>query len=215
VDLVMWELFPDQGVAIEEIEIVRASRSPTVLSRADFQKVTGEADFPEFLARLVRSSQLLYYCNTTVLYRLRGINVWLNVAWGFEAKPGLGDRHLARFQGTKSSIEVRQGEPERFVPEVYVVPRSDRAAVRAALEARVAELQPRYPGVGVEDAGTGFRLTIPAVLRVGHEAHFAEVTRRFLTYLDDPASVPAWEAVNMRAKYHVTTYGVRLARDSG
>jgi predicted dehydrogenase len=213
VDLVMWALFPGQGIRPEEVEMLRAGRTPTVLGRADFQRVTGEADFPAYLGDSVRCGQLLHHVNTTCLYRLRGINVWLNVAWGFEAPPGHSDTHFVRLNGTRAAIEVRQGEAERFIPEVYVVPRA--AGVEAALQRCVARLQDRYPGLGVEPVRGAQRLVIPDGLRTGHEAHFAAVTRRFLSYLDDPAGVPAWESDNLRTKYHVTTHGVRLARASG
>ncbi|MBY0231355.1 MAG: hypothetical protein K2W96_18890 [Gemmataceae bacterium] len=217
VDLVMWALFPEQTVSIDEIELLRARRVPTALSRADFEKATGEPDFPAYLRPNVHSSQLLYHANTTVLYRVRGVHAWLNVAWAFEAPAGQGDRHLARFAGTRSSVEVRQGEPEGFVPEVYVVPRggADVGEVEAALAARLAALQPAYPEVGMERRGASFRLAIPRGLRTTHEAHFGEVMGRFLGYLGNPESLPAWEAANMLAKYHVTTHGVRLARAAG
>jgi hypothetical protein len=53
---------------------------------------------------------------------------------------------------------------------------------------------------------------VPAVYRVGHEPHFAEVTARFLGYLKDPATLPAWEEANMLAKYRLTTEAVELSR---
>jgi predicted dehydrogenase len=213
-DLVTWCLFPGQGVREEEVELLRARRTPTVLSRSDFEKVTGEPDFPDFLLPSVHSSQLLYQGNTTVLYRLRGAHVWLNIAWGFEAPPGRGDNHLMRVRGTRSSIEVRQGEAELYIPEVYIVPGPDLPGVRKALHDALARLQPEYPGVAAEDLGGSFRLSIPAHLRTSHEAHFGEITRQFLAYLRDPASIPEWELPNMITKYHVTTHGVRLARAS-
>ena len=55
-------------------------------------------------------------------------------------------------------------------------------------------------------------MVVPDRYRLGHEAHFAEVTERFLGYLRDPASLPAWEAANMLAKYRVTTEAVELGR---
>ena len=39
------------------------------------------------------------------------------------------------------------------------------------------------------------------------------MTRQFLRYLDKRDRLPAWEKPNMLAKYHVTTHGVRLARE--
>jgi hypothetical protein len=69
--------------------------------------------------------------------------------------------------------------------------------------------------VDVEGRGEECRVTIPDGYRVGHEAHFGEVTRQFLKYLGDPKSLPAWEKANMLAKYTTTTEGVRRARENG
>jgi predicted dehydrogenase len=217
VDLVPWILFPEKPVSPEDVSIKRASRLPTTLSRDDFRKVTGEPDFPAELAPHVQSAQLLYSCNTVISYAVRGVHVWLNVSWGFETPPGTGDRHLARFRGTRATVEVRQGADELFRPEVYVIPGEtvDLWTARAAVDRRLEILQKEYPGVGVEEVNGQLRLSIPDALRTGHEAHFAQVTRQFLSYLDDPRRMPAWEKANMLAKYHVTTHGVRLARAAG
>ncbi len=214
VDLVPWMLFPGQAVGVEEIQLGRATRAPTVLSRSNFQRVTGEADFPPNLAARLVSGQLLYHCNTTLGYALRGVHVWLNIGWSFEAGPKQGDRHFARFAGSRSAVEIRQGEAEQFRPEVYVVPRDPaQSSEIGAAVTRLLEREPtRFPGVRLEREGKIFRLEIPDSLRVGHEAHFGEVLQLFLRYRLDPASVPAWEEANMNAKYHVTTHGVRLAR---
>jgi hypothetical protein len=56
------------------------------------------------------------------------------------------------------------------------------------------------------------RVTIPHQYRVGHEAHFAQVTKQFFEYLQHPETFPAWENPNMLAKYYVSTKGVELAR---
>jgi hypothetical protein len=66
--------------------------------------------------------------------------------------------------------------------------------------------------VSLEESADCFRLRIPDRYRVGHEAHFAEVTRLFLHYLRDPARLPRWEKPLMLAKYHVTTQGVARSR---
>ena len=109
---------------------------------------------------------------------------------------------------------MRQGADEEYRPEVYVVPREnvDLSAVRDAVTRRLEMISGAYPGVGIEDVNASLRLVIPDALRTGHEAHFAQVTRQFLSYLDDPRRLPRWEKANMLSKYHVTTHGVRLAR---
>jgi predicted dehydrogenase len=217
VDLVAWILFPDIPLDyLEDVEVASARRWPTMLSRVDFQRVTGEPDFPDFLSPYLHDGRLDYFCNTLVSYAVRGVWVKLNVLWDFEATAGSGDTHLAVFRGSRARVEVRQGRDQNYRPELYVVPNAGLSAdVAAAVRRRVEALQDRYPGVAVEDLRAEVRLTIPDRYRVGHEAHFGEVTRQFLDYLADPRALPAWEKANMLAKYHVTTQGVRLARTGG
>ena len=83
-----------------------------------------------------------------------------------------------------------------------------------AIQAKVEALQKDYPGIGVEDRGAEIRITMPDALRVGHEAHFAQVTGRFLRYVRDRRTLPAWERPNMLAKYYVTTKGTELSREA-
>jgi hypothetical protein len=64
----------------------------------------------------------------------------------------------------------------------------------------------------LHDRGDEWQLAIPDLYRVGHEAHFAQVTQQFLGYLQEPNSLPVWEKPNMLAKYLVTTQGVHKSR---
>ncbi|MBM3335757.1 oxidoreductase, partial [Candidatus Sumerlaeota bacterium] len=92
---------------------------------------------------------------------------------------------------------------------------SDRAAVRQAVERKVAALQATYPGLEVGDRGERIWVTIPEKYRVGHEAHFGLLIRQFMQYVRNPKTLPAWEKPNMLSKYYVTTKGVELARQAG
>jgi hypothetical protein len=111
-------------------------------------------------------------------------------------------------------VEVRQGKEENYKPELFVVPDDtrERGAVRKALERKVAALQNEFPGVALQAQEDRFWIPIPEGYRVGHEAHFGQVARQFLRYLEEPASLPAWEKPNMLSKYYVTTEGVRRAQ---
>jgi len=202
VDLAQWTLFPEQAMAYGDIELHAARRWPTRLTAEQFKQVTGAA-----------GDAIDYYCNTQVSYALRGIHVKLDVLWRWEARAGGGDTHLAIYRGTKSDIAVRQGAEENFRPELYVTPKSPD--VRAALDGRMAELRSTYPGLAAEDQGQQIRMGIPDAYRVGHEAHFAQVTRQFFNYWRHPEKFPAWENPNMLAKYYTCTGGVELSQKPG
>ena len=68
-----------------------------------------------------------------------------------------------------------------------------------------------YPPIHAAGMEARLRIAIPERYRVGHEAHFAEVTAHFLKYLDDRGALPSWERPNMLAKYYVSTKGVEMA----
>jgi predicted dehydrogenase len=207
VDLVQWIGFPDQAIDYNtEIEMLDARRWPTTLNEDQWRTVTGTAP--------LKPGNFDYYGNNFVSYTVRGIHVAMDVRWDLE---GVSDTHVARFRGTKSSIEVRQGEPEAYRPEVYIVPNAAESIeeVRIALQAKLNELESSIDGVSIIDRGHEFLLEIPDHHRVGHEAHFAEVTRQFFAYLEDPKSLPAWEKPNMLAKYYVSTKGVEMAVAKG
>jgi predicted dehydrogenase len=214
VDLVFWILFPGRAIdAGADLRLCSARRWPTRLDAAQFQQLTGETSFPDFLAPSLVGGALDYCCNTRVSYAVRGVHVGLNVIWDYEAAAG-GDTHFARFRGSRSRVEVRQGAEQGHRPELYVTAGrlGDRAVARAVAR-RVEALQTRFPGVAVRERAGDTQVLIPDRYRVGHEAHFGEVTRRFMACLRDRSALPKWEKANMLARYHLTTHGVRLARD--
>jgi len=214
VDLVNWTAFPERKLDYRtDVRVLSGRHWPTIISKADFQRVTGEPDFPQFLASRVKDGKLDYYCNNSVHYTVRGTHVKLDILWNWEAPAGSGDTYDAAFRGTKARIEIRQGKQQQYIPELYVVPDplSSKAEVFSALRRKVDLLQKLYPGVALkEDAGEA-HLAIPDRYRVGHEAHFAQVTNRFFDYLKAPQTMPAWEKLNMLVKYFITTKGVELS----
>ena len=185
-----------------------------MIPEADFRRVTGTGGFPDVMKATVKNGSLEYFCNTFVSYALRNVNVSLNVIWDWEAPAGAGDLHYAVYRGSKARVEARQTKADGYKPEVYIVPNrpADAPAILAAARSRVAAVAAEWPGVGAEMNGAEIKLVIPDALRVGHEAHFAQVTARFLSYLRDRTTLPAWERPNMLAKYTVTTVGTEMSR---
>jgi hypothetical protein len=118
------------------------------------------------------------------------------------------------FRGTRARVGVWQGDAQGYCPELYVVPNrpGELGEVVQAVRKKIAVLQDRYAGVTAERADGKVHVAIPDRYRVGHEAHFAEVTKQFLKYVSRKEEVPAWENPNLLAKYAVTTRGVEQSR---
>ena len=79
------------------------------------------------------------------------------------------------------------------------------ADIGAALEQRIATLAETRSGLALERHGGEWKIIIPDALRIGHDAHFRELTKSFLAYVENPGSLPAWEMPNLITKYYVCT----------
>jgi predicted dehydrogenase len=215
VDLVPFLLFPGQPIDCHsDIRLLGARKWPTVLDRAQLQRLTGERQLDPVLVSRLAGDRLDYFANGEVSYTIRGTHVRIKALWNYEAPEGGGDTHVGIVRGSRARVEIRQGVEQQWRPELYVVPNrpTEAPAVKAALLRRITELAKARPGLTAEDEGARLRVGIPERYRVGHEPHFAEVTGRFLGYLKDPASLPKWEKAHMLAKYWVTTQAVELSR---
>jgi len=209
-DLVQSTLFPNQSLRTpQDLKVGAIRRWPTEMTLDQFQRVTALPAFPPQLAGNVKQGRLQFDGNGEVHYQIRGIHVRLAALWHYESPTGI-DLHHAVYRGANARVDVRQGEKEKYVPEVYVVPNGprNRDAVTQAVEAHLRRAQTQYAGIAYETAGEELHITLPGRYRIGHEAHFAQVLGQFLTYLGSPKSMPAWERANMISKYTVSTTGV-------
>ena len=215
IDLMMWTCFPEQEIDYrKDIEISKARRWPTTLTRAQYEKVTGMPDFPNYLKdELNDVGALPCYANGETTFTMRGICLKLSVTWNFQAPEGGKDTHTSLFRGNKAHVIIRQGKEQNYRPEVYVEPAPgiEAAKVAASLTKAVAGLQRTFPGLQAEKAGDGWHIVIPDKCRVGHEAHFRNVMDAYLHYLAE-GRLPDWEVSYMIAKYYITTRALEMAR---
>ncbi|MBV8776472.1 MAG: oxidoreductase [Alphaproteobacteria bacterium] len=203
VDRVHTTLFP--GDALDwrrDIAIGALKRWPTMMDLAQFRQVTGEMDWPEYLGEAVAGGTLAYQCNVNLGYAVRGIHVGLDMVWDWLEPVGGGDIHTETWRGGRARIELRHGPDEGWKPQLYVVPLAD---IRTALERRIAALAASHDGLRVEQRGREWRIVIPDALRIGHDAHFRELTKGFLAQIEAPGALPPETHANLLAKYFVTT----------
>ena len=211
VDLTFWECFPNQPIKKEDLKLVSVQRWPTKLSPNDFKQVTGLSEYPDYLSPYIEEDTLRVYANGVMNYTLKGHHAKVEVLWNFEAPTGTGDTHYSIMRGSKANLEIVQGAFENYVPTLYINPTDsfDEYALSDAIEA----LSKTYAGITLEKLDSRWRIHIPESLREGHEAHFAQVTRRFIQFYKDQ-KIPDWEITNMLSKYYLTTNALKLAQSN-
>jgi hypothetical protein len=170
--------------------------------------------YPDYLQEdLDDEENLNVFANGSFVFKVRGVHGKVSVEWNYQAPEGAGDTHFSIMRGSKANLIIRQGEAQDYIPTLYVEPvngnRSDE--YESALQSAIEEIAQEYPGVSLKSTDNGWLVVIPEKHRVGHEAHFAQVTEQFLQYLVD-GEIPEWERKNMLTKYYLTTQAYRASR---
>lgn len=212
VDLILWECFPEDGIDSTEVEVLSARRWATELTPAEFRQATGLSQYPDYLQSDVADSLLMVYSNGAFVFTVRGIHGKVSVAWNFQAPEGAGDTHYSIMRGDKANLVIYQDEAHDYKPTLYVepLPSSDKQAVMEALQEALKDIGGQYPGISVKQSSGGWEVLIPEKYKVGHEAHFAQVMKKYLQYLVD-GELPKWESKNMLTKYYITMEAYRMS----
>jgi predicted dehydrogenase len=211
VDLVQWLAFPDQVLDPADANVLTARRWPTAFTTAQFARVTGETSFPDYLKPDVDANGVLQvFANGGFDYTLRGVHARINAVWDYSSPAGK-DTHHSLMRGSRATLEIRQTEKEKWRPTLYVADTSNDPAFGSKLQTVIAAMQTKWPGVAVHNDGVEYVIDIPLKYDIGHEAHFAQVTERFLKFLA-AGKLPAWEEAGMMTKYATTMRAYELSR---
>ncbi len=214
VDLIQWEAFPEVVLDKTDVQIVSAKRWTTDLTHAMFTKVTQLENYPEFLQNNVENDVLKVYSNGEFNYTLKGVHAKVSVIWNFEAPEGTGDTHYSIMRGTRCNLIIKQGAEENYKPQLYIEAGEDFDIQEFVgyLYNAVQGLTSKYAGIKLEKLNNKtWKLNIPEEFKVGHEAHFGQVTQNYLHFLVD-GKLPEWEVPNMIVKYYTTTEALKAAR---
>lgn len=214
VDLVQWEAFPEQIIKRDDVEMLKAKRWPTILTQDDFNKVTKLERYPDYLKKDVKDGLLNVFCNGEMIYKIKGKHAKVSVIWNYQAPEGTGDTHYSIMRGTKSDLIIRQGEDEDYKATLYIESKGSDEFEKHLNRALSDEIAKQIPGLTVEKISNGiWKANIPDELKIGHEAHFGQVTQNYLSYLEQGA-LPTWEIPNMITKYYTTIEGYKMAQNT-
>jgi predicted dehydrogenase len=210
VDLIQWACFPDSILDYrKDISMKSAKRWPTTISRLQFTDVTKNKEYPPYLSPYLKGDSLAVYSNGELNYTIKGIHANVSVTWDFKAPEGTGDTHYSIIRGTKAEAIIMQGKDEAYKPVLYLKTKVDLSRLNA-----INELKAKYKGLDFKPKGQDlWEVFIPQEYKVGHEEHFAQVTKAYLSYLK-AGKLPDWEVPNMLAKYYTTTQAREMALKS-
>jgi hypothetical protein len=198
-----------------DIEVVSSKRWPTQITPSQFNEVTKLSSYPKYLEKDLQDSILNVYANGEIDYTIKGVHAKVSVIWNYKAPEGGGDTHYSFMKGTKCNLVIRQGAAQGYKLTLYIEPvaGTDTAAFAKTLAINMETIRQKYAGVGLKRLPTSWEVVIPDSYKVGHEAHFAQVTKNYLSYLVD-GKLPDWEVPNMIAKYYTTTKALEMAKQN-
>ena len=213
IDLVQWICFPNVVLKKSDIEMLQARHWPTVLTLDEFKAVTQLDKYPDYLSKAVKDGKLNEFANGEMTYKIKGVFAKVTAEWRYKAPEGSGDTHYSVMRGTKGTVEILQGEKEKYMPTLYVHanPGTALPAFKAELEKSILK-NAGHSGLNLEkvDEST-WKVIIPDQYKVGHEAHFSQVTEKYLDFLKS-GKLPEWEVPNMIVKYYTATEALKMAR---
>jgi predicted dehydrogenase len=218
VDLILWQAFPGKAIDYEnpsdEVAVITARSWDTPLTPSQFENVTHEAAYPDYLTPGVASDSTLHVAaNGEFIFTVRGVHGRVSVRWGFENPEG-GDTHYSVMRGSRTNLVIRQDKAQNYKATLYVEPvaGANEQAIRSALDEALHALGERYPGLSAKPTEEyGWEITIPEAHREGHEEHFTRVAELYLQYLAE-GELPVWERTNLPTKYFITTQAYALSR---
>lgn len=209
VDLIQWECYPGVTLNTSDIEIYSGKRWPTKMTAEEFERVTATEEFPEYLEGDIVDGNLHCYANGEIVYKIKDTWAKVSVEWKYQAPEGTGDTHYSIMRGSRCDLIIKQGDEEDFKPALYI--QSHQGDISDLLPGFLAKLE--WEGITFEKTAQDlWRLNVPDKYKVGHEAHFGQVTEKFLDYLKK-GKLPDWEVPNMLVKYYTTTEALKKAME--
>lgn len=214
VDLIQWSSFPDVSIDYQkDVEITSAVRKATTMTKDQFNLVTKLDSYPEYLLKDVKNDVLNVYANGDINYKLKGVNAKVSVIWNYQAPAGTGDTHYSIMKGSKAHLVVRQGKEQNFKPVLFIEAVNTTPEYESTVTEKFKSLQTKYAGIELKKNAKGWEIVIPQRYETGHEAHFGEVTSKYMEFLK-AGKLPEWEVPNMLTKYYITTEALKMAKEN-
>ncbi len=213
VDMIQWAAFPETVIDYEkDVVLGEMKRYPTKLTLEQFTASTKAESFPDYLTKDVVDGVLNVYANGEINYTLNDIHAKAVVIWNYQAPEGTGDTHYSIMKGSKANLVIRQGKEQNFKPVLYIEPVGNNPEYEAQLSEAFKAAQEKYEGIELKKIAKGWEVVIPQKYDTGHEAHFAQVAQKYMSFLKD-GKLPEWEVPNMLAKYYITTQALKKAKE--
>lgn len=212
VDLIQWSCFPEKTIDYKkDVQILDAKEWPTALTQDEFKAVTKSDIVPSFLTPSIdQQGNMQVNSNGEFTFAINGTHAKVSVTWNYKAPDGAGDTHYSLMRGSKASLIIKQGKEENYKPTLYIEQRVTDPKFEDKLQTALEKINKQFPGIQLHKNNNGWQVIVPEKYNDGHEAHFAQVMKKYLEYLQQN-NMPEWEVPNMLSKYYITTAAKKLA----
>ena len=212
VDLIQWGCFPEKIINYKkDIQLLNAKEWRTSVTPEEFKTVTKSKEIPSFLQPTIDpKGNIQVNSNGEFTFTINDIHAKVAVTWNYKATDGAGDTHYSLMRGSKASLIIKQGKEENYKPTLYIEQSDNDPAFEEKIKSTLERINKQFPGIDLLKNNTGWQIIVPEKYNDGHEAHFAQVMKKYIEYLNQK-NMPDWEIPNMLSKYYITTQAKTLA----
>ncbi|MGL4420922.1 MAG: putative oxidoreductase C-terminal domain-containing protein [Gemmataceae bacterium] len=213
-DHALWLVAPETPIDYRrDIQVLDASRWPTVIGPDAFQELTQTRPYPENLHRhWIRSGAFQHYGNGTMTVAIRGVHTRITVLWDIEpASPGMPDDHACLARGTRSIISATRSNSVETALEI--TPLQETLSVHAAVARQCEQWQADIPGLTLQTERDRLRVIVPLNALRNYEVTLTQAMHEVVRQLQFPRSIPAYERSHQLAKHYIGLKATELARN--
>jgi hypothetical protein len=213
VDVMNWIILPEQDMNYDHVvRLYGAKRWQTFLNRYQYQNLTGDDHYPDFLrGSMDGANSIAVFSNAELAYTLNGVHIVVKEIWDYDGEEENGSKYDVLVHTERMDLSIKSySEEQEGLISIQLANKAEDSAFEESLKTMLHKS--KIADVKLEKINQGlYQITIGSPL-VHKETCLALSVQQFLKYWKE-GSMPSWESSFQRAKYRLIMEAIQLASE--
>lgn|GEM_PF-1449288 len=212
VDALNWIILPEQDIDYDRVvRLYGAKRWQTFLNRYQYQTLTGNDHYPNFLRGSMNgANSIAVFSNAELAYTLNGVHIRIKEIWDYDGEEGNGSKYDVLVHTKRMDLSVKSYSDGQGLISIQLAKKAEDSAFEEGLKTMLHKS--KIADTKFEKINQGlYQITIGSPL-VRQETYLGLSVQQFLEYLKE-GIIPSWESSFQRAKYRLITDAIQLASE--